>query len=55
MTNFTDQNEMPKEMLFFTYEEFKKFISVEDDILFKTMFETLYYYGLRCGELRGIT
>lgn len=26
-----------------TIEEFKKFISVEDDILFKTLFETLYY------------
>ena len=55
MTNFTNPNEMPKEMLFFTYEEFKKFISVEDDILFKTMFETLYYCGLRRGELRGLT
>ena len=55
MTNFTDPNEMPKEMLFFTYDEFKKFISVENDILYKTMFETLYYCGLRRGELRGIT
>ena len=54
MTNFTDPNEIPKEMLFFTYEEFKKFISVEDDILFKTLFETLYYCGLRRGELRGL-
>lgn len=55
MTNFTDPNEIPKEMLFFTYEEFKKFISVEDDILYKTLFETLYYCGLRRGELRGLT
>ena len=55
MTNFTDPNEMPKEMLFFTYEEFKKFISVENDILFKTLFETLYSCGLRRGELRGLT
>ena len=54
MTNFTDPNEMPKEMLFFTYEEFKKFISVENDILYKTMFETLYYCGLRRGEARGL-
>ena len=44
-----------KELLFFTYEEFKKFISVEDDILFKTLFETLYYCGLRRGELRRLT
>ena len=46
MTNFTNPNEMPKEMLFFTYEEY---------ILYKTMYETLYYCGLRRGELRGIT
>ena len=26
MTNFTDPNEIPKEMLFFTYDEFKKFM-----------------------------
>lgn len=55
LTNFTNPNELPKEMLFFTYEEFKKFISVEDDILYRTMYETLYYCGLRRGELRGLT
>lgn len=55
ITNFTNLNEMPKEMLFFTYEEFKSFISVEEDILYKTMYETLYYCGLRRGELRGLT
>ena len=55
MTNFTNLNEMPKEMLFFTYEEFKSFISVEEDILYKTMYETLYYCGLRRGEQRGLT
>lgn len=55
MTNFTDQNEMPKEMLLFIYDEFKKFILVENDILYKTMFETLYYCGIRRGELRELT
>lgn len=55
MTNFTNPNEMPKEMLFFTYEEFKSFISVKEDILYKTMYETLYYCGFRRGELRGLT
>ena len=54
MTNFSDPNELPKEMQFYTYEEFKKFISVEDDLKFKTLFETLYYCGLRRGELRGL-
>ena len=55
MVNFTNPNEMPKEMLFYTYEEFKKFISVEEDLKFKTLFETLYFCGLRRGELRGLT
>ena len=32
MTNFNNPNEMPKEQLFFTYDEFKQFISVEKDI-----------------------
>ena len=44
-----------KEMLFFTYEEFQKFISVEDDILFKVAFEILYYCGTRMGELLALT
>ena len=41
-------------MLYFTYDEFKKFISVEEDLQHKTMFEILYYCGLRKGELRGL-
>lgn len=32
MYNFNDPNEFPKEQLFFTYEEFKQFLSVETDI-----------------------
>ena len=37
MENFTDPNEMPKEMEFYTFEEFKTFISVEDDLKFKEL------------------
>ena len=55
MTNFNDPNEMPKEMLFWTKEEFDKFIAVETDIKYKAAFETLYYCGLRSGELRALT
>ena len=54
MTNFTNPNELKKEMEFFTIEEFNKFISIENDILFRPLFETLYYMGLRKGELRGL-
>lgn len=36
---------------YITYEEFKQFISVVDDLTYKTIFSTLYYTGLRKGEL----
>lgn len=55
MTNFNNPNEMPKEMSFWTKEEFDKFISVETDAMFKTAFQILYFCGLRCGELLGLT
>ena len=54
MYNFNDPNEFPKEQLFFTYEEFKQFLSVETDIKWIGIFEILYYCGLRRGELRGL-
>ena len=54
MTNFTDPNEIKKEMEFWTYEEFDKFIKVEDDLTFKCLFKTLYYCGLRKGEARAL-
>ncbi|NLL01785.1 MAG: site-specific integrase [Mollicutes bacterium] len=54
MTNFNNPNEMPKEQLCFTYEEFKQFLSVENDIRWICIFEILYYCGLRRGEIRGL-
>ncbi len=54
MTNFTNPNEIKKEMLFWTYEEFSQFISVEEDLNYKTLFETLYFCGLRKGEARAL-
>ena len=54
MTNFNNPNEMPKEMNFYNWEEFNKFISVEKELKWICLFETLYYCGLRRGELRGL-
>ena len=55
MTNFNNPNEMPKDMDFYTYDEFKKLISYETDLKYICLFETLYYCGLRNGEMRGLT
>lgn len=55
MEKFNDPNKPPKEMQFYTWEEFKQFISVIDDIKWKTLFEVLFFCGLRRGELRGLS
>jgi integrase len=44
MTKFQDPNERRKEMAYYTYDEFKKFISYEDDLRWKCVFEILYYW-----------
>lgn len=54
MTGFSNKNEVKKEMLFWTYEEFKKFISKVDDIRYKSYFEILYYCGMRKGEANAL-
>lgn len=54
MTNFTDPNERKKEMDFWIHEEFKKFISVENDLMYRTFFKVVYYCGLRKGEARAL-
>lgn len=55
MTNFTNPNERKKEMSFYTLEEFQRFLSVETDLKFRCAFQTLFYCGLRNGDLRGLT
>lgn len=55
MTNFTNPNERKKEMLFYTLDEFQKFLSVETNLKFRCAFQTLFYCGLRNSELRGLT
>jgi len=51
---FKDPNEMKQEKDVYTFEEFQKYISGADNINDKTMFEMLYYCGLRRGEARGL-
>lgn len=53
--NFKEVNPYKKEMQFFTYEEFQKFISVIDEFDYKTFYEVLYYLGLRQGEACSLT
>ena len=42
MINFTNQNKRKQEMKFWTYEEFNKFISIENNLTYKTFFKVLY-------------
>lgn len=53
--SFKNPNEVKEEMLFFTEDEFKKYISVIDDVLWKAVFKTLFYCGIRQGELQALS
>lgn len=53
--NFREVNIKKKEMQFFTYEEFQRFISVIDELDYKIFYEVLYYLGLRQGEATALT
>lgn len=47
--NFTKDTDI-KEYNFWTYEEFYNFISSVDELVFKVLFRTLYFTGMRLGE-----
>ena len=51
---FKDPNEMKEEKDVYTFEEFQKYITGTTNLNDKTMFEMLYYCGLRRGEARGL-
>ncbi len=52
---FNKGKSKPKKINFWTYEEFKKFISVIDDELYNSFFNTLYFTGMRIGEITALT
>lgn len=52
---FKNVNEIKKEMDFFTYDEYRKFDDVINDFDYHTLFEILYFMGLRQGELLALT
>lgn len=53
---FTSVEYKPQKKIdFYTYDEFKTFISVVDEIKWHALFTTLYYCGLRLGEANALT
>lgn len=59
VTNVPDKfepykNEEKEEMKFITLEQFNKLMEVVDDEVYKAVFLTLFYMGLRIGELNGL-
>lgn len=55
ISSFNDSNApLKEEMLFFIYDEYKKFISEETELVYKCAFDILYYCGLRRGQLIGL-
>ncbi|MCI8588374.1 MAG: site-specific integrase [Bacilli bacterium] len=53
--NFKRKTDLKRNVDFWTYEEYQTFISVVEDQVYKTFFETLYYTGLRQGECLALT
>lgn len=52
--NFAN-NEIPKEIEVWTAEEYKKFINVVDDLVYKNLYRFLYFTGVRLGESLALT
>lgn len=54
MKKFKNKDEVKKEMKYYTLDEFNQFLSVENNIKYYALWETLYFCGLRCAEARGL-
>lgn len=48
------KNEEKEEMKFITLEQFNQLLEVVDDEIYRAIFLTLFYMGLRIGELNGL-
>lgn len=55
MERFKNPEEKKSEREVYEYDEFIEFLSAEDNIRYKCLWETLYFCGLRIGEARGLT
>lgn len=49
------KDEKKKDILFWEFDEFEKFINVVDELQWKTIFTVFYYMGIRRGELLGLS
>ena len=52
--NFKDLTKAPKNVSYYTLDQFNKLIAVTDDIRFKALFSMLFYNGLRAGEANAL-
>lgn len=52
--NFKNNDIISETGNIWTIEEFNQFIKCVDDIIYKTLFDVLYFTGLRKGELLGL-
>lgn len=53
--NFKDLTKAPKNVSYYTLEQFNKLIETTDDIRFKGLFSIMFYNGLRAGEANALT
>jgi len=53
--SFRDDEFKSDDKKYYTIDQFNTFIQAVDDVLYKAMFNTLFYTGLRLGELRALT
>lgn len=54
MTKFKNPNEVKVERQIYSLDQFNQFLSAEDELRYRCLWETLYFCGLRIGEARGL-